>query len=82
MARVSTKNEWDKISEDEKEGINLIITGTEFHIKKFGVHEMPENVKNKPYLLTVLLTLDSSLIQLKEPFFFFITALRLPKTQE
>lgn len=29
---------------------------------------MPENVKNKPYLLTVLLTLDSFLIQPKGPF--------------
>lgn len=72
------------MSDDKKEGINLIIKRTEFHIKKFGIYEMPENVKNKPYLLTVLLKLDSFLIQPKEPFFLFlfITALRLPKTQE
>lgn len=73
MAIVSAKDEWDEMNEDEKEWTNLIIIRTELYIKTFGIYEMPENVKNKPYLLTVLLKLDFFPHTTERAFFFFLS---------
>lgn len=44
---------------------------------------MPENVKNKPYLLNCAAKITFFPHTTERAFFFFlITALRLPKTQE
>lgn len=55
------------MSENEKEGINLVIIGTEFQARKFFMR-CQEMLQITPYLPRLLLKLDAFLLQPTKPY--------------